>query len=221
MADDTTDSTPPFPAPRALSVERAGARIPAVYWSPRAPARGVVLACHGGSGHKTVQRHAHDRAACVPLGLPFWQSTGPSTASVETMAVWIRLLARQSFRDAWRAGVGRTSMGEDMACGPRALVRMPEYAGLPVGYIGVSMGTAYGLPLLATEPRIRAAAIGLWGTTYAASEHLRRVPQRVRCECGSPSSGTTSSSTGEGTLRSVRRRWLRGQAAGRLPGAAP
>src|SRR5262249_7256608 len=54
-------------------------------------------------------------------------------------------------------------------------------ADLPIAYIGVSMGTAYGLPLLAHEPRIQAAAIGLWSTTYPASEHLAEYARRVRC----------------------------------------
>jgi hypothetical protein len=32
-----------------------------------------------------------------------------------------------------------------------------------VGYWGVSMGTRYGVPLVAAEPRIRAAVLGLFG----------------------------------------------------------
>ena len=63
-----------------------------------------------------------------------------------------------------------------------ALMRLPDYANLPVGYVGVSMGTAYGIPMLAVEPRIRAAAIGLWSTTYGASGHLAEFASRVRCD---------------------------------------
>lgn len=37
----------------------------------------------------------------------------------------------------------------------------PRWAGAPVGYWGVSMGTAFGVPLIATEPRIGAAVLGL------------------------------------------------------------
>jgi hypothetical protein len=42
------------------------------------------------------------------------------------------------------------------------------------------MGTGYGLPLLATEKRIEAAAIGLWGMNFAASEHLITYAQNIR-----------------------------------------
>ena len=36
-----------------------------------------------------------------------------------------------------------------------------ELKNIPVGYYGLSMGTAYGLPFLAVEKRIEAAVIGL------------------------------------------------------------
>jgi hypothetical protein len=43
------------------------------------------------------------------------------------------------------------------------------------------MGTAYGLPLLAVEPRVRAAVIGMWGTSRVNSERLVDDARQVRC----------------------------------------
>jgi len=60
----------------------------------------------------------------------------------------------------------------------RATRRWPD---LPVGYIGVSMGTAYGIPYLASDRRVQAAAIGLWSTNYAASGHLSGFAAQIRC----------------------------------------
>ncbi len=40
----------------------------------------------------------------------------------------------------------------------------------PVGYWGMSLGCALGIPLVAAEPRIRAAVLGLNGTSLASAE---------------------------------------------------
>lgn len=178
----THETSVSLPEPRALAVERGGAGIPAAYWAPAGAARGVVLACHGGSGHKKSNAILLIAQACLPLGLTVLAIDGPVHGERRDDGDLDPTVARQSFREAWRAGVGRTSMGEDMRAALDALMRLPGYASLPVGYVGVSMGTAYGIPMLAVETRIRAAAIGLWSTTYAASEHLAGLAARIRCD---------------------------------------
>ncbi len=51
-----------------------------------------------------------------------------------------------------------------------------------VAWHGVSMGTAYGLPLLASEPqRIQCAVLGMWGVDYVNSRRLGEDAQAVRC----------------------------------------
>jgi dienelactone hydrolase len=49
-----------------------------------------------------------------------------------------------------------------------ALQQLPSVGTGPVGYWGLSMGAGLGLPLLAAEPRIRAAVLGLLGLTGLA-----------------------------------------------------
>ncbi len=171
----------PLPAASALAVNRAGTPVPAVYWSPNAPARGIVLVSHGGSGHKLSQAVLSLAQACLPLGLAVAAIDGPVQGERRTDGNLDPAAARLAFRDAWRAGVGRTSMADDWRATLDRLQDLPGFAHLPVGYIGVSMGTAYGIPLLADEPRVRAAVLGLWGTTYAASEHLASYASRVQC----------------------------------------
>lgn len=90
-------------------------------------------------------------------------------------------VAVRSFREAWQAGVGRTSMAREMTAALDALLGLTGFAGLPIGYIGVSMGTGYGIPLLATEKRIGAAAIGLWGMNFPASDHLLQYARDISC----------------------------------------
>ncbi|MBB3178725.1 alpha/beta hydrolase [Variovorax sp. Sphag1AA] len=171
-----------LPQPKALAVERAGAVVPTVYWQPAGECRGVVLACHGGSGHKKSNAILMIARACLPRGLAVLAIDGPVQGDRRSDGDLDPGTARQSFREAWRAGVGRTGMGEDMRAALDALQRVPGFGELPVGYVGVSMGTAYGIPMLAVERRVRAAAIGLWSTTYAASEHLAGFAQEMRCD---------------------------------------
>ena len=169
-------------APQPLALERTGVVVPAVFWQPEGEVKGVVLACHGGSGHKMSNAILMIAQACLPLGLAVLAVDGPVHGERRPDGDLDPTTARQAFREAWRAGVGRTDMGEDMRAALDALMRKPGFAGLPIGYVGVSMGTAYGIPMLADEPRIRAAAIGLWSTTYAASEHLAEHAKKIRCD---------------------------------------
>ena len=55
-----------------------------------------------------------------------------------------------------------------------------ELKNIPVGYYGLSMGTAYGLPFLAVEKRIEAAVIGMWGSNYPNSGQLVEAARHVR-----------------------------------------
>jgi pimeloyl-ACP methyl ester carboxylesterase len=58
------------------------------------------------------------------------------------------------------------------------LALTPEWAAGPFGYWGVSMGTAIGVPLIATEPRITAAVLGL-GALREGSEGQRATAASV------------------------------------------
>jgi dienelactone hydrolase len=61
-----------------------------------------------------------------------------------------------------------------------------DYVGQgPVGYWGVSMGTAIGVPFLAAEPRVRAAVLGLAGIHTEEFEKAARsitIPLIFMCQ---------------------------------------
>ena len=57
-----------------------------------------------------------------------------------------------------------------------ALQELPEIGtGGPVGYYGLNMGTAIGVPLAAAEPRITAAVLGLFWYDDSLAETARRI----------------------------------------------
>lgn len=64
------------------------------------------------------------------------------------------------------------------------LLGMSDWTMGPVGYWGLSMGTLYGLPFLASEDRVQAAVLGLWGSAGTAPEtwvELAAAVSAVRC----------------------------------------
>ncbi len=168
-------------AAQPLEVMRNGERVPAVYWMPDDGHQGTVLALHGGSGHKLSPAILAIVQACLHFKLAVLAIDGPVHGDRRSDGNLDSNVARDAFRRAWREGVGRTSIAADWQAVLDAWLARPANSTLPVGYVGVSMGTAYGIPLLANEPRIRAAVLGLWGTTYAASEHLASFAACIQC----------------------------------------
>jgi len=65
-------------------------------------------------------------------------------------------------------------------------VQALDYVGTaPVGYWGVSMGTAIGVPFLAAEPRVKAAVLGLAGVHTEDFEKAARsisIPLIFMCQ---------------------------------------
>ena len=61
-----------------------------------------------------------------------------------------------------------------------------DYVGKgPVGYWGVSMGTAIGVPFLASEPRVKAAVLGLAGIhtpDFEKAAHSITIPLIFMCQ---------------------------------------
>lgn len=171
----------PMTGPTPLEVQSSGVPIPTVYWAPPQAPWGLVLSCHGGSGHKMSAGNLAIAAACASRGLALVAIDGPVHGDRRDDRCTDPQRAIESYREAWKQGVGSTSMGDDMSAALDAVQALPGYAHLPVGYIGVSMGTGYGIPFLSRERRVVAAAIGLWGMSYPASDHLWDHARRIDC----------------------------------------
>jgi dienelactone hydrolase len=154
-----------------LPVRRAGENVPAAVWLPAssAPPAAIVLVGHGGGLHKdasSVTRLARHLAgslgyAAVAIDAPYH---GERTPAGEKGLSPLERRERMGLA-AWRE---RNSQATAQAVADwqaaidavQGLDAMPD---VPVGYFGVSMGTRFGIPLAAAEPRIAAAVFGLFG----------------------------------------------------------
>ena len=78
------------------------------------------------------------------------------------------------FLGLWRAGGNHQEMVEDWQAvigAPGALLELQRDA---YHWVGVSMDTAYGLPLLGVEKRIGAAVNGMWACPIRNRKRWRR-----------------------------------------------
>ncbi|GAA3039177.1 MULTISPECIES: alpha/beta hydrolase [unclassified Kitasatospora] len=150
--------------------------VPGVLWQPDGPPPGgrpLVLLGHGGGQHKLVPGLV-DRArrcvrelgcAAVALDAP-GHGERPRSAQDERFATEIgELIAAGRPISAWvarhTAALAERAVPEWVAV-LDALGRRAEGLG-PVGYWGLSLGSAIGIPLAAAEPRVAVAVFGLTG----------------------------------------------------------
>jgi dienelactone hydrolase len=171
---------------RSFSITVAGDTVPAVIWAPEGATRPrpLVLMGHGGSQHKkTPTLSARARAYARRLGY--------ATLAIDAPSHGDRVSREEA--EALARDVGARVRGEAPAgwtperlrqMGERTRKAVPEWKGAldaaqafdfvgsggPVGYWGVSMGTAIGVPFVAEEPRVTAAVFGLAGLRPDASE---------------------------------------------------
>lgn len=160
---------------------------PGAVWAP-AGAQGprpLVLLGHGGRGHSTHQS-VLDRArryvtrngyAVAALDMPGWggRLTPPQYASFNAEIEELTATGKPLGDALARRGVvvAELAIPEWRAALPWLLDHDWIGAGSPVGYWGVSLGTAVGLPLTAAEPKITAAVLGLMGYETLAADAAR------------------------------------------------
>ncbi len=171
---------------RSFSVTSGSATIPAVIWAPEGAKgpRPLVLMGHGGSQHKKTP-------GIVARARQYAQRLGYATLAIDAPGHGDRITREEAeafARDVGARVTGQVSTGwtperlKEMAA--RSLAAVPEWnaalemtqgfdfvgSGGPVGYWGVSMGTAIGVPFVAQQPKITAAVFGLAGLRPNAPE---------------------------------------------------
>jgi len=174
---------------REFTVDSAGDHVPGVLWTPESAADHLplVLLCHGGGQHKKAPAMT-GRAGLLLNGCGFavacldapGHGGRPKTETDERE--FAALLAARAAGEPegpvverYNADIAARAVPEWRAA-LDALEKLPELGG-PVGYYGINMGTAIGVPLTAVEPRISAAVFGqFWHGSLIEAARRITVP---------------------------------------------
>lgn len=152
---------------RGFAVERQGQTIPGVVWYPATQTgpRPLILMGHGGGAHKRSERMVM-LGRLYAGGYGWWAAAidgpvhgerGPVTAASDPAyrQMWQRPEVVQDMIDDWKATLDALSALSNVDSGR-------------IGYFGVSMGTMFGLPYVASDARVRVAVLGKAGMRGAS-----------------------------------------------------
>ena len=168
---------------REFFVTVEGRRVPVVIWTPSGPPvqRALLLIGHGGSQHKTD-------SGVVNLARVFVLRHGFSVAAIDGPVHGARrsdgvvgLQTRLEYLAMWNKEPRIDEMVADWRAAIDVVTELLNVHSSAIGWFGVSMGTAYGLPLIAQDARIKVAVLGMWGTSFVNSERLTSDAPLVRC----------------------------------------
>ena len=163
-------------------VIRAGTRdVPGVLWTPdhASESRPLVLLGHGGSGHKR-QDYITSLARRIVRHLGYAVSAIDGPMHGDRAKLMGDDLPNRSERRWWRER-HTDEMIEDWQATIDALQKLDGIGISGVGYWGLSMGTIFGLPFVAAEPRVQVAVLGLMGAMGPTGERLRKDAARIDC----------------------------------------
>jgi dienelactone hydrolase len=151
--------------------------IPGVLWTPEDAhgTRPLILMGHGGGQHKKapgILARAHRFAAeggfaVAAIDVPN-HGERPTDEEFDRIATEYRArMAAGEDTAALDIAMYTLVVGQAVAEWQAVLTAVQQLGHIgdgPVGYWGVSLGCAFGMPLVAADPRVRAAVLGLQGS---------------------------------------------------------
>ncbi|MEZ0112211.1 dienelactone hydrolase [Catenulispora sp. EB89] len=168
---------------RSFTIDRPPEEIPGTVWTPTRRSGTpppLVLLGHGGSGHRLSDRIVAMAARFAAAGYAAAAIDGPFHG--ERVRAPLTPAEYQARVAAEGIGAVLDRIAADWVATTAHLAEAGIADGTRVAYVGLSMGTRFGLPAAAAlGPSLRCAVFGKFGlTSSAAFNPALHVPDRVR-----------------------------------------
>jgi dienelactone hydrolase len=169
---------------RAFSVDVDGRTVPGILWLPEAGEgpRPLVLLGHGATRHKRVDYLlALGRRLSAQYGFAVAAIDAPGHGGRRAPGHQDDIQLFGVFLAEWSREGTTDDMVADWRGTLEALRALEEVGDGPIGYWGLSMGTIYGVPLVAAEPRIKVAVFGLMGLVGPTRDRMATDAASISC----------------------------------------
>lgn len=169
---------------RRFRVDVDGRHVPGVLWLPAAGdgPRPLVLLGHGATRHKRVDYLlALGRRLASAHGFAAAAIDGPGHGDRRAPGHDDDIKLFGAFLAEWSREGSTDDMVADWQATLNGLRELEAVGDGPVGYWGLSMGTIYGVPLAAAEPRIQVAVFGLMGLVGPTKERMATDAASITC----------------------------------------
>jgi pimeloyl-ACP methyl ester carboxylesterase len=170
---------------RHFALEVDGRYVPGILWHPPDPPlapRPLVLVAHGATLHKRVE-YIVALARLLVLGHRFAVAAidGPGHGQRRPDPAMDEIKLFSNFLSEWSRPASTDDHVAEWLATLTTLRELDEVGDGPLGYWGLSMGTIYGIPLVASEPRVQAAVFGLMGLLGPTCERLELDAKAITC----------------------------------------
>lgn len=169
---------------RAFELTVDGRTVPGLLWTPVGATgeRPLVVMAHGATRHKradylvslarmVVRRHGF---AAVSIDGP-----GHGDRRDDGCTDQVQLFGE--FLGEWARPTSTDEVLADWQSTLDVMADLDEVGHGPLGFWGLSMGTIYGIPLVAAQPRVAAAVFGLMGLVGPTRDRLALDAATVAC----------------------------------------
>lgn len=159
--------------------------VPGVLWYPEGPPAGprpLVLVGHGATLHKRVD-HIEALAQLLVrrhgIAAAAMDAPGHGDRQANREADEVQLFG--AFLAEWSRPGSTDDMLAEWQATLEALRGLDEVGNGPLGYWGLSMGTIYGVPFVASDPRVQAAVFGLMGLLGPTRRRMEDNAAAIAC----------------------------------------